>query len=333
MKTTMKVILIFCAALQFASCGKKTDGEEKLVNENVPNTTNIVNVSDTTNASDFLNVLDFVFLSDTVTERRKQGKLWENGIVIEYIRDEDSYFIFYCNVYHDTSPASYHYNVSISVNQSGFAEYFKKESFNEDTQPTRRYQAISSLFDYGIFLGHLKEFLLNNNETEEDAGFIIDLLSRNESNLMLDPEQRKAKVLEEANNRPPLPRPRIGEKVEIRKDGIVISYEKNGNDFIIYCDIFNDNPNRTVPYYYNMYIYKSSRENILWEYFEKMQLFVVTAPMYFSQPVSSFDFDIFVEHLKIYLTENDENNMNIDTMLGLLSGIKDDVLSSLEYFK
>jgi len=40
-----------------------------------------------------------------------------------------------------------------------------------------------------------------------------------------------------------------------------------------------------------------------------------------------------VEHFKTYLTENEEPSMNIDTMLGLLSGIKNDVLSSLEYIK
>jgi len=315
MKTTMNVILILCAVLQFASCGKK-------------------NVSGIVNAvmPDSANTFDFVNISD-VTERRRQGLLWGNGIVIDYIRDEDSSFIFYCNIYHDTPPVTYHYTVYISVNYDFFTEYFKKEAFDEETNPTRRYQAISSLFDYGIFLGHLKEFLLNNNETEGDADIIIDLLSRNEGNLMLDPEQRKAQVLEEAKNRPPIPRPRVGEKVEIRKDGIAISYEKNGNDFIIYCDIFSDNPNRPVPYYYNMYIYKSARANTLWEYFEKMQPYVVTAPMYFSQPVSSFNHKIFVEHLKTYLTENGENNMNIDTMLGLLSGIEDDVLSSLKYFE
>jgi len=306
MKTTMKVILIFCAALQFASCGKKADGEENSVNENVP---------------------------DIVTERRIQGILRDNGIVINYIRDEDSIFIFYCSIYHDTSPDSYHYTVYIDLFPSGFTEYFEKVSFFEDTNPTRRFQAISSLFNYGMFLRHLKEFLLNYNETEEDADIIIDLLSRNEGLLMIDPEQRKAQVLEEAKNRPPVTRPRIGEKAEKRENDIVISYEKNGNDFIIYCDIYNDNPNLNIPYYYNMYIYKSSRENILWEYFEKMQPYVVTTPMYFSQPVSSFNYDTFVEHLKIYLTENNENYMSIDTMLGLLSGIEDDVLSSLEYFK
>jgi hypothetical protein len=116
----------------------------------------------------------------------------------------------------------------------------------------------------------------------------------------------------------------------IEGQGIVVEIKRpDGRQYILWCDAFYDT--KTIPYYYEIIITKNFRFNSIDGSFN------IYSPDHddwasgFSRTISEFTYDIFLDELREYLIEKEEDENHIDTIIYILSLEEDNIMSRIDF--
>ncbi len=122
----------------------------------------------------------------------------------------------------------------------------------------------------------------------------------------------------------------IKEYRRAQSGSIVIEYKKYENEkYILVFDIFHGRADKTLFYFFQVFIKKSEYNSIVGHFEKYGDPGIDFASRYFSEPISEFTYDIFLNELREYLIEHEEKEKDINTILSMLSNEEEAFMSKI----
>jgi len=234
----------------------------------------------------------------------------DKGIYIEQKTSEDTNVILNCNVINGNK----YYNIIIGI----LPEYklvhsiFQKYENDIEIDFPGGYSRVIDLFDFDLLLESLNSYLISQGENNKDIQTILELISLKRDIVMSITKQYDSRIF--------------------RVNGIVLDYRNvEDSKYFLWCHIYYDT--YTVPYYYEVIISAWMYE----EYgfinckFDQISPDSDSSDS-FSKDFSEFSYDMFLDRLKTYLINNEENSDHINIIINLLSYDEDVVMSKIDKY-
>jgi len=217
--------------------------------------------------------------------------------------NDEVWFVY--NIHCDNSTLNHYIIISINPVRKSFQSSFRPHLNEWSVLPHRLYSGTIDLFNFDIFLERLENYLIRVGENANDIDVVLNLISLEREKIVSKFEQYDVMI--------------------IRENGFVLDYRRHKN-FIMNVNI---SPEPFNGYMYFIHMIINPRRTFVSGSFQKS-----SPPFDFErrigQSLSSFDYEIFLERIRIYLIESNESYENTEIIIELLSRHRDRILFYIE---